>query len=180
MTTINLELIFERIAYALSTKEMSKPYDFWRVSRRGRRVGDTLIYIWDKNTAETKSVNLKHLMISIRSPHSKPASIPANKNQIALLQMSFSESEESDFSESFNDQQAEEIAKFVGTYRGKVKAIVVHCEMGISRSAGVAAAIVKMLGHSPLWIFEEYSPNLLAYTKILLYTGMRPEDIDIE
>ena len=47
--------------------------------------------------------------------------------------------------------------------------IIVHCDAGISRSAGVAAAIMKYLTGSDMEIFKngKYQPNMWCYRKVL-------------
>ena len=52
--------------------------------------------------------------------------------------------------------------------------IIVHCDAGMSRSAGVAAAIVKAAGGDPSGIFDSpyYDPNRYCYRLLLgILTG---------
>ena len=67
------------------------------------------------------------------------------------------------------------IAKFVRHYSHQpIDKIIVHCGAGQSRSAGVAAAILKYYTGSDEQIFgnKRYTPNMLFYRKTLeaLYT----------
>jgi protein-tyrosine phosphatase len=67
------------------------------------------------------------------------------------------------------DEQASEISDFVFKVRDEADKIVVHCEAGISRSAGVAAAIMKYLNGDDWGVFDNprYCPNNTCYRKVL-------------
>ena len=63
-----------------------------------------------------------------------------------------------------------EIAHFLRTnYSNTVDKIIVHCGAGQSRSAGVAAAILKYYTGDDSKIFNNprYTPNMLCYRRIL-------------
>ena len=67
-----------------------------------------------------------------------------------------------------DERQARKIAKFVMRYKNSVEQIVVHCDAGISRSAGVAGAIAKYLNNDDNKFFmTPYCPNMTCYTKVL-------------
>lgn len=67
------------------------------------------------------------------------------------------------------EQQARKIAKFVMRYKDSVEQIIVHCDAGLSRSAGVAAAIAKYLNGSDddFFVRSPYTPNMTCYHKVL-------------
>lgn len=68
------------------------------------------------------------------------------------------------------EQQARKIAKFVMRYKdSRVEQIVVHCDAGISRSAGVAAAIAQYLNGNDddFFVRSPYHPNMTCYSKVL-------------
>lgn len=67
------------------------------------------------------------------------------------------------------DEDAVKIKDFVLKWKDKVDTIWVHCDAGISRSAGVAAGILEALGEDNSYIFDSkmYFPNLLCYRKTL-------------
>lgn len=78
------------------------------------------------------------------------------------------------------EQQAIKIAKFVMRHKDKVQQIIVHCDAGISRSAGVAGAIAKYLNNDDNKFFmAPYTPNMTCYHKVLsaLYLA-EPEEED--
>lgn len=64
---------------------------------------------------------------------------------------------------------AEKIAKFALYWKDSVDLIIVHCEAGISRSAGVAAAILKFFNNDDEQIFKSpyYRPNMSCYRMVL-------------
>ena len=70
---------------------------------------------------------------------------------------------------SIDVKSAANIAQFVETWKDKIDLIIVHCEAGISRSAGVGAAIMKYLHGDDSLIFNSprYAPNMLCYRRVL-------------
>ena len=86
----------------------------------------------------------------------------------------------------FGEKHAAEIHKFVAKNiaKGAVKSIVVHCDMGISRSAAVGAALSKWLNGTDEGFFgygkypRRFStrclaPNMLVYRTLLNYLERR-------
>ena len=67
------------------------------------------------------------------------------------------------------DDHANQILDFVEEIKDRVELIVCHCEAGVSRSSGVAAAILRILTGSDDKIFNDrrYIPNIFVYRKIL-------------
>lgn len=79
-----------------------------------------------------------------------------------------------------SEQQARKIARFVMRYKDSVEQIVVHCDAGISRSAGVAAAIAQYLNGNDddFFIRSPYQPNMTCYSTVLfaLYLAETEEE----
>ena len=67
----------------------------------------------------------------------------------------------------FSTKDAKNILKFVDAMKDKVDLICVNCVAGISRSAGVAGAISKILNNNDEYFFKNYCPNMLVYSTIL-------------
>lgn len=67
------------------------------------------------------------------------------------------------------DGQARRIAEFVWNNQNEIDVLICQCEQGQSRSAACAAAVAEFLYGTGGAIFadERYSPNTLAYQKIL-------------
>ena len=64
--------------------------------------------------------------------------------------------------------EAKSIANFVSQAINKGKDIICQCDYGISRSAGLAAAILERYAHKGLEVFADYkyTPNLFVYNKV--------------
>lgn len=62
-------------------------------------------------------------------------------------------------------EEADKIVDFVIKYKDKVDKIIVHCFAGVSRSAGVCAAIMEYFKESSNEIFKnsKYIPNMYCY-----------------
>jgi len=67
------------------------------------------------------------------------------------------------------DEQAKNIAIFANEISRKVPNLIVHCEAGMSRSAGVAAAIMKYINGNDWDVFDnpKYRPNMTCYRSVL-------------
>jgi predicted protein tyrosine phosphatase len=63
------------------------------------------------------------------------------------------------------EDQADAIVNFV--MGNSMEKIYVHCEAGISRSAGVAGAIAKYFNEDDSYIFKTYLPNRHCYRIVL-------------
>ena len=65
--------------------------------------------------------------------------------------------------------QADQVSKFVKYWYNKVDYLIVQCEAGISRSAGVAAAISKWTTGNDEKYFSgmRFVPNHRCYTMVL-------------
>ena len=64
--------------------------------------------------------------------------------------------------------EAKDIASFVSQKINEGKDIICQCDYGISRSAGLAAAILERYAHKGLEVFADYryTPNLFVYNKV--------------
>ena len=82
-----------------------------------------------------------------------------------ILRLSFDDVDNGSFAMTEGD--AASIAEFVE--ENKDKTIIVHCDAGISRSAGIAAAIMKHYNGDDTPIFNSrlYCPNMLCYRMVL-------------
>lgn len=84
-----------------------------------------------------------------------------------LLQMSFADldSKVNGF-EIFESKHASEILDFYLNLTD-VSYLLVHCELGVSRSPAVAAALSKIFFKNDDFFFKNYSPNIHVYRLIL-------------
>lgn len=128
--------------------------------------------------SRTKAVKLSYtdfendkVIISIKDPWAERAHFNRGNNSIKeILYLSFydiSEKTKDIFGvySSMTSVDALKIAHFVNKWKDKVDTIWVHCEVGVSRSAGIATAIMEYLNMDLTPIFENptYCPNMLCY-----------------
>lgn len=67
----------------------------------------------------------------------------------------------------FTEAQADEVARLVLTLPDGIETLVFQCHTGISRSAGMAAAVSRHLGYDDMLFFRTYLPNRLVYRMTL-------------
>jgi predicted protein tyrosine phosphatase len=110
-----------------------------------------------------------HAVISIREPGSDAPAIPENGSCRGVLRLSFHDVDRPEPAKEilFTLEHANEICDFVSRVREEITTLVVHCEAGISRSAGVAAALSKAWLDNDRFFFECYMPNRLVYSTLL-------------
>ena len=147
------------------------------------------IYVMSKLYAvkTASGITIPHAIISINDPTVPgPVEFPPNEHRIALLPLKFFDIDASPESSHlnpvarhhiskmygygfFNKEQAAEIVEFVKQYQDQIKALIVHCDAGISRSSGVGAAIMKVTtgDDSPIFNSKMYQPNMHVYRKTL-------------
>ena len=115
------------------------------------------------------------VIISIKTPDDEQAVFnPKNTSIKDILYLSFYDvsTETQDIFKGYpamTDEDAMKIKEFVLKWKDKVDTIIVYCDAGISRSAGVAAGILDGLDQDSSQILDNnrYLPNLLCYRKTL-------------
>ena len=88
----------------------------------------------------------------------------------AILRLKFDDVERDYKNEHcITKEDAENIVKFVNKNKNKVDKFIVHCEAGVSRSAGVGAAIMKALNGDDWDVFKNplKCPNMKCYRTVL-------------
>lgn len=135
----------------------------------------------------TKYANSSHdekaIIISISSKFCKPPRMYPDRNGIhngveGIIFLSFND-EEVGF-DAIQGHHAKRIIDFVDEMAPKVDKIIVHCDAGVSRSAGVCAAIQKYLGYDDFSIFDNprYCPNMRCYRTVLEYGMQKKGDTE--
>ena len=89
----------------------------------------------------------------------------------AILRLKFDDVEKN-FARNENcitREDGEAIVNFVNKNKNKVDKFIVHCEAGVSRSAGVCAAIMKAINGDDWDIFNNprFCPNMTCYRTVL-------------
>lgn len=133
-----------------------------------------------KGAVEGNGVCDPHIIISIFTPGDEPPKVCQNKNTRHIIQLSFDDLDGPPGPSTqlalglpvlFGDDEARVIAAKVEFWRRQgVDFVVCHCDAGISRSAGVAAALSKHYNGTDFEFFNSegrYRPNMLVYKKVL-------------
>lgn len=107
------------------------------------------------------------VIISITDIDSSSVIFAKNEQIKAILRLSFNDVDRGCFG-AMNENDAESIVHFCNKWILKAD-LLVHCEAGISRSAGVCAAIMKWYEKSDMPIFGNayYRPNMHCYREVL-------------
>ena len=119
-----------------------------------------------------ESHDFKTAIISITD--TDKADVVFEKNEVngirAILRLKFDDVERDYKNEHcITKEDAESIVKFVNKNKNKVDKFIVHCEAGVSRSAGVGAAIMKALNGDDWDVFKNplKCPNMKCYRTVL-------------
>ena len=113
------------------------------------------------------------IVVSIYSHNmDKAAIIESETNKIVdIIFLEFNDTDSRDDKFSMQSEQAKQLKEFIRVHLGddNFDKIIVQCEAGQSRSAGVAAAIMKYFNNDDTPIFNNprYTPNMLCYRKTL-------------
>jgi predicted protein tyrosine phosphatase len=130
------------------------------------------IFVLSQAKAQKYSCSEPHVVISILTPEARQAQLPPNKHRLDVLRLYFhdftGEEPGSNLLTLFSSYQANQITDFLEKNQ-MAKTIICHCEGGMSRSAGVAAALSKYYNGDDSFYFKKYDPNKLVY-KLLLET----------
>lgn len=110
-----------------------------------------------------------HIVISITSSK-KQVELPGHYGRLGAIFLNFDDIDyqtETENTKAITDEDVNKILKHVNRYIKNIRGIIVHCDAGISRSAGVAAALSKILHQEDDMYFRNYIPNMRVYTSIL-------------
>lgn len=110
----------------------------------------------------------KSIIISITDVESENNKFNRNSNIIAVCPVKFDDVEIGE-KNCITKETAIKIIEFVNSYLNKVEKIVVHCEAGVSRSAGICAALMQIINGSDADIFDNprFCPNMTCYRSIM-------------
>jgi len=116
--------------------------------------------------------NKYHAWISITTPGDEVSCITLRKPyDIGIKRVQFHDVDNEAWGSDYivpDNQHAREIYSFMRWNYMAIEELYVHCDAGISRSAGVAAALSKIfLGSDEEFFKAPYQPNRLIYKLIL-------------
>lgn len=113
---------------------------------------------------------IRHVVISVRDPDSDKVRLPVQTSRLDALYLVFHDIDK-EFSTQklkiFTEGMSALIWEFLEKYLSKVDLIIVNCEAGISRSAGIAGAISKVINGKDDYYFKYYCSNRLVYRTVL-------------
>lgn len=91
-----------------------------------------------------------------------------NHNILSVCSLSFDDVEGNGVN-PMTREDADKIIQFIDQYINDVDEIIVHCGAGVSRSAGVCAALMMILTGADSAIFNDgrYRPNMHCYRLVL-------------
>lgn len=117
---------------------------------------------------ENKQLTSKSAVISFADEEDEFLDFPDN---ISVLKVVFYDIRPSSTVKEHYDKllpEAKDIAIFVNQAIKEGKDIICQCDYGISRSAGLAAAILQRYAHRGLDVFADYryTPNQFVYNKV--------------
>ena len=113
------------------------------------------------------------IIISIKSSWDKiwPDLSATDKNNVKhILFLSFDDIEYEDNPKfAMTEDDGKQVANFINKYYDEVDDIIIHCDGGISRSAGVAAAIMRVKEGDDFPVFDNSRkhPNMTCYFRTL-------------
>lgn len=127
--------------------------------------------ILSRNNAKTFSYQkhfFPYVIISVTDISSKPVIFNKSSELKSVLRLSFDDIDfESD--NAISDNDAKRIISFINQWKNQINLVVIHCEAGVSRSAGICAALMLWLNGSNKIIFDNshYNPNIRCYRIVL-------------
>jgi predicted protein tyrosine phosphatase len=126
----------------------------------------------DRDEIKNYQTSDKHIVISISNIEASFADLPDSDTREGILFMRFPDFDKVHEGYKYNhllfhNKHAGDILRFVKRYKSDIELIICQCEAGISRSAGVAAALSKILNGDDTYFFKHYLPNSLVYNTIL-------------
>ena len=142
------------------------------------------ISVYDRNSIQNMDVPTRpHIIISISSPTCSPAQIRTTRATLGRVNLFFWDLDRLPTNEDvvehsgmslieanlFQISDAKKIIDLVEAHFEETEEIIVHCQAGISRSAGVAAALHLVLNDSdePIFSNKRYKPNMRVYRMVL-------------
>ena len=114
-----------------------------------------------------KHIGEKTIIISITDVASLPNKFCSNVDIVAVCRVSFDDVEKGQMN-CITKEDAQKILDFMEKHND-VNNVIVHCEAGISRSAGVCAALMWIFNGSDMDIFSnpKFKPNMTAYRTVI-------------
>jgi predicted protein tyrosine phosphatase len=111
-----------------------------------------------------------YIVVSVTDPKLPEAALCDSPHCRGVLRLQFHDT--GDYGQPLRDNvvmtdaDAQAILAFVGAH-GDAATIVCQCEAGMSRSAGIAAALSRIAHGDDRWFFANFAPNRWVYRTII-------------
>lgn len=124
--------------------------------------------VFNRHNIQRVRVKVPYITVSISDKVENLPVLPPDDLRLGVLQLAFFDTEVRDYADSFTPELARQILRFVKKYIKHIDLIVCQCDAGISRSAGTAAALSKIINGDDMEFFRPpYHPNRLVYHTLL-------------
>lgn len=113
------------------------------------------------------AINEKTIIVSITDVGSRDNTFGKNSNIVGICRVKFDDVEKGE-KNCITSADAKKILTFMERHKD-INNVIVHCEAGISRSAGACAALMLIYTGSDMDIFmtARFTPNMTVYRTIL-------------
>lgn len=137
-------------------------------------------FVYSRGAVERMAPHdVPHVIISITTTADDAARLAPAAMCRGVLRLSFPDADlAAGYPDVFDADDANAICDFVQLHREQIARIVVHCDAGVSRSPGVAAALAVCLGQDDAEFFRRYRPNMHVYRTLLNTWHARIADAD--
>ncbi|MGD2071877.1 MAG: hypothetical protein PVG65_00100 [Candidatus Thorarchaeota archaeon] len=134
--------------------------------------------MYNEESIKNYNISQPHIVISIQNPAYDFVKLPKLNSRKAWLGQKFHDVDDIyiyNFNNwckernliPFTSYHAKSVLKFVNEWKDKIDIICVNCVAGVSRSAGIAGALSKILNGDDFYFFKHYIPNRYVYKIIL-------------
>jgi predicted protein tyrosine phosphatase len=138
--------------------------------------------VLNRDTIEDFKGEEQYIVISIYCPEDTQPSLQKDTTRKAVLFLQFHDWDDSskvkiekEYPTSstakeqtfFSVEDAKKVVRFIKKHQKEVKLVVCQCDAGISRSAGVAAALSYCLNGTDNDFFKRFIPNRRVYRMII-------------
>jgi len=136
--------------------------------------------------------DVDYAVVSIRDPKAPVPNLHRSPRLISILSLAFHDADDKCNDKPYQlmtNADAKKVYDFVSTMmKGGVDTFLIHCELGISRSAGCAAALSRIFNGDDSRYFmtggpygsSMYRPNMFIYRKVLEAGGYSLKPIGAE
>ncbi len=131
----------------------------------------------------TRTLDLPYIVISVTECEAPEAHIAESPQRVDVLRLKFHDVDTPGAGRVLiSAEDARSIVAFARQHLETAQVIVCQCEAGMSRSAGIAAALSKWLQDEDMAFFRHYLPNRYVYRQVLnaaqqsdLHSSVNPE-----